>query len=165
MGVFTSVIWGIEVVSREIANVSYYRAFREMSNLPKNTVILANMPEGENTMEYQYEIQIHLSEFWKRNDLKVKYLDLKNLPKDSYVVIDSDQLPRRYQMVELTHQFGNPKTALIDSSKNIIITTPFQFIKLCAEKIIKLLLYKKQFDPGGIYTYSYNHNNWYFFHE
>jgi hypothetical protein len=165
IGLFTALIWGIEIVSREIANVSYYQAFYKMSTLPKNTVILVNMPEGENTIEYQYEIEIQLSEFWNRNDLKVQFLDLQNLPKDNYVIIDSDQLSRTYQMSELNHKFGTPKTTLINSSENIIITTPFQFIKLCAEKIIKSLLYKKRFDFEGIYTYSYNHNNWYFFNE
>jgi hypothetical protein len=165
IGIYTSLIWGLQIIYRETSTVSYYEAFRKIAGFSKNTTLLVNMPEGENTIEYFDEIQIQLSEFWKRPDIRIEYLDLQNIPKGNYIIVSSDQLPKRYPQDKLNSSFKNTPMTILNTSRGLTITTPPELIKQSMKKLINFLVYKKQFTSNGLYTYYYNYNNWYFYHE
>jgi len=165
VGVYVFLIWGFETILIEKATISYYKPFKKMSSLPRNTVLLINMKERESTIEFVTETRIHLSEFWGRDDIKVEYLDFNNLPVDDYVVVDSDQFQRAYSQEELNLKFYEEYTSIDDTSKRLIITTPIELIKQTVKKLFGLFLYKQKITGDGIFTYYYSHNNWYFYHE
>jgi hypothetical protein len=161
LGIYVSLIWGLELIFRETSIISVYDAFKIMANYPENTILLMNLPRGDWTIELVYETQIHLSEFWNRNDLKVDYLDLKNLPKNNFMVVDFGQsLSDKFNPL-----FKNKPIAIESVSKGLVITTPLELIKQTAKKIFNLLIYKKTFTTEGLYTYYYNYDNWYFYNE
>lgn len=164
-GVYAFSIWGLEIISEEISYTSYYDAFKQMASYPKNTILLMNMQKVENTVELVDETQIQLSEFWKRSDIKVEYLDLQNLPKVNYVIVDSSQFLRDYSQNNLNLLFKNKHTSIEKTSRTLVASTPVEIIKQTFKKLISLLIYKKKFTPDGIYTYYYNYNNWYFYNE
>ncbi|NMD01319.1 MAG: hypothetical protein GYA62_16580 [Bacteroidales bacterium] len=136
-----------------------------MSEVPNGTTILMNMKEEESTIELVYETQIILNEFWKRPDLRSGYLDLKNLPKGRYVVIDSPQFPRKYSKNELINIFGKEYYVIEKSSNRLILNTPLEITKKLTKKIFKYFVYKERIDSDGLYTYYYNYSDWYFFNE
>jgi len=165
IGIYVFSLWGIDVISKEMSSISTYDVFKKMSGYPRDTVILMNMKPGESTIELVDEIQIHLSEFWGRGDIKSQYLDLQNLPKDNYVIVDSNQFPRAYTREEINSLYKNKYTSINKISKRPVITTPIEIIKQTLKKTINLLVYKKLFTAEGIYTYYYNYSNWYFYNE
>jgi hypothetical protein len=162
---YICLLWGFQLVFNEMSSVSYYGAFRKMASYPENTVLFMNMKKSEGTVELVYETQIQLSEFWNRNDLKVSYLDLQNLPQSSYLIVDSDQFPRAYTLDELNSVFKNKPTIIKNVTRGLVITTPLELIKQSVKKLANLLINKKQFTSDGLYTYYYNFNNWYFYYE
>jgi len=164
-GIYTSLIWGLEIVSKENSSVSYYDAFKKMSSYPEGTILLMNMQKVENTVELVYETQIQLVEFWNRSDIKVDYLDLQNLSKGKYIVVDSDRFLRGYPQDELNTFFEDKFATVSNTSRGIIITTPLELIKQIIHKTIDYLVLKRDFTTDGIYTYYYVYNNWYFYNE
>jgi hypothetical protein len=163
--VYICLIWFSQLIFKEMSSVSFYEAFKKMSTLPENSDILMNMPEGEGTVELVYETNLHLSEFWGRKDLSADYLNIQNLPKKNYVIVDSDQLPRNYSKDKLNLVFGAPTTTMISTSKGLVITTPLEMIKQIVKKTFNYLLYKEKITSDGLYTYYYYYNNWYFYNE
>lgn len=158
-------IWGWQLISRENSFVSYYKAFSKMAVSPSNTTILMNMPEGDGTIELVTEVRTQLSEFWHREDIKVEYLDLQNLPKNNYTIVSSDQLPKKYSQEEINNLFKTPPFVIMNTTRGLVITTPLEIIKQSTKKIFNLLIYKERFTSDGLYTYYYNYNNWYFYHK
>jgi len=154
-------LWGFQLISKEASSVSYYEAFNKMAGYPINTTILINTPKGENS----YEIQIQLSEFWNRTDLKVGCLDLQNLPEGNYVVVDADQLLRNYPHNKLNSLFQNEPETIKNFSRVLLITTPSDLIEQSIKKLADYLINRKPFTSTVLYTYYYNYNNWYFYRE
>jgi len=165
LGFYVFSIWGVDVVFKEMSGISTYDVFKKMASYPRNTVLLMNMKRGESTIELVDEIQIHLSEFWNRGDIKSQYLDLQNLPKNNYVIVDSDQFPRAYSQEELNSLYKNKYTSINKTSRRPVITTSLEIIKQTLKKLANLVIYKKEFTTEGIYTYYYNYNNWSFYNE
>lgn len=161
--IYILVIWLIGTLFRETSQANYYKAFVVMSRLPKNTIIFMNMYENDGTIELVYETEVHLAEFWNRGDIKVKYLDLQNLPNAPFVVADSDQFIRRYSYGELTKIFGNPMYEVKNISEGIVITTPPELIKQSIKKIFLYVVKRNRITHDGIYTSYYVYNNWNFF--
>jgi hypothetical protein len=133
-----------------------------MASLSKNTILLMNMQKGEATVELVEEIQIQLSEFWNRGDIKAEYLDLANLPKNNYVIVDSGNFPRGYSADKLVPECKKGSDNINNVTKSIVITTPLELVKQSFKKSVNLLLHKKPFTSEGLYTYSYSYNNWLF---
>lgn len=160
IGIYVCFIWGFQLFSREVSYPSYYDVFAKMASLPKNTILLMNMHKGEATVELVEEVQIQLSEFWKRGDIKAEYLDLSNLPKDNYVIVDSGNFPRGYSADKLVPMCNKGSDNVNNVTKSIVITTPLELVKQSFKKLVNLLLHKKPFTSEGLYTYSYSYNNW-----
>jgi len=165
LGFYVFSIWGMDVVFKEMSSISTYDVFKKMASYPRNTVLLMNMRQGESTIELVDEIQIHLSEFWDRGDIKSKYLDLQDLPKDKYVIVDSNQFPRGYPQEELNLLFENKFTSINKTSSRLVTTTPLGLITQTTKKLLNLLIHNKKFTSDGIYTYYHDYNNWYFYNE
>jgi hypothetical protein len=163
--VYASSLWGLDVVSKEMSFISNYDAFKRMASYSKDTILLMNMKQGDATIELVGETHTHLSEFWGREDIKTEYLNLQNLPKQNYVIVSSSQFPRGYPEEELRSLFKNKFTSIEKTSRKLIVTTPLELIKQTTKKLFNLIVYKKKFTTEGIYTYYYNYNNWYFYHE
>jgi hypothetical protein len=162
---YVFLIWGLDFVFKATSGISYLEAFARMASYPKDTILLMNMQKGDSTIELVVETQIHLSEFWNRGDIMVEYLDLQQLPKGKYVIVDSNQFPRAYSQDSLNLMFKNMSNSIEKTSMRVVLTTPLGLIKQSAKKLFGLLVYKKELLPDGIYTYYYNYNNWYFFNE
>jgi len=165
IGIYISLVWAIQIIFEESSNVSYYEAFKKMAGYPKDTILLINMQKIDNTIELVYEIKIQLSEFWDRSDIKVEYLDLHNLPKDKYIVVDSDRFLRGCSKDVLNSLYSDLPTNVSATSRSLVITTPLEIVKQSLRKTVNYLVFKRPITPDGIYTYYYNYNNWYFFNE
>lgn len=165
VGIYVSVIWLLGAIFRETSSVSNYYVFRKLASYPKNTILLMNMKKGDSTIEYVEEVQIQLSEFWSRSDIKSEYLDLQNLPKENYVVVGTPQIPSTYTLEMLNKKFGNKITLINIDSKWLVLTTPQGFIKQVLKKLFFFGVRKEKFTTDGIYTYYYIYNDWYFFNE
>lgn len=157
-------LWGLDVVLKEKSSLSTQKVFEKLAVLPKNTILLMNMPEGEGTIELVDEVQLHLSEFWNRGDIKSRYLDLDNLPKEKFVVVDSSHFPRRYSKEELEKIFGEKSFSSEETIKRLVLTTPVELIKQSIKKTVVMLVNKGKFDSEGLYTRYDSFNNWYFYH-
>lgn len=162
-GVYISLVWSAEIIFKESSNVSYEQIFDKIASYPRNTTILMNMPDNGGTIELVYETKLQLSEFWGRPDLKVEYLDLDKLPKDNFVIVDSDQLPRRYAPSDLNKIYKDGYSSIKGTKKGLVLTTPLELIKQSLKKIINLVIHKSKLNSEGLYTYYYNYNNWYFY--
>lgn len=77
-----------------------------LARIPKNSQVFLNFQQIENTMEYFYEIPLHLSLFYNRSDLKFNYLNLEKqkFKKGNYIV-SGDIFPR-YQDKEIATLSG-----------------------------------------------------------
>jgi hypothetical protein len=159
IGVYVCLVWGFQLVFNETSSISYEATFKQMASYPKNTILLMNLPRGEGTIELVYETQIELSEFWNRDDLKVDYLDLHNLPSNNFVIVDFGQSLND----KSNPLYKNKLTVIENTSKALIITTPWELVKQSTKKLFNLLIYKKQFTSDGLYTYYYYRSNWYFY--
>lgn len=160
---YTLSLWGLDVVLKERSSISTQEVFKKLAKLPENTILLMNMPEGEGTVELVDEMQIHMSEFWKRGDVKSDYLDLKNLPKDNYIVIDSSQFPKKYEKEELFKVFGKEYFSSEKSADRLVFTTPLELIKQSVKKLTRLVVNGEKFNSEGIYTYYHSSSDWYFY--
>lgn len=162
---YTLSLWGLDVVLKERSSISTENVFQKMAETPKDTVVLMNMKDGDSTIELVYETQIILNELFDRTDIKSGYLDLKNLPKGKYIIIDSPQFPRKYSKEELTKVFGKEYFSSEKTSDRLVLTTPLELIKQSIKKGIGKVLHKEKFSPEGLYTYYHSSSNWYFFNE
>lgn len=165
IGFFMFAIWGVQLLDKQISNISHYSMFREMSKLPKNTVVFMNMVEGESTVELVYETQVILDEFWERPDIKVEYLDLQKIPESRYSLVDSDIFYRKYTKEEIDSFYIEPSAQTNIKTRSFILTTPPELVKQTVKKMFKLVFYKDKPTFDGIYTFYYYDVHWYFYNE
>ena len=158
-------LMALDLVLKTTSSVNNYSAFKRMAGYPKDITLLMNLRKAESTVELVYETKLHLSEFWGREDIKVEYLTIDNLPTGKYIIVDTDQFPRAVTRETLDKTFNGKYTYLENNTSRLIITTPVELIKQTIKKSIFFVVYKKPFTSEGIYTHYYGYSSWYFYHE
>jgi len=162
---FTISLWSFQLISTELVTPSFYKAFKIMASFPNGTTILMNMPDQENTNELVIETKIHLYEFWNRDDMNVAYLNLDNLPKKNYVVVDTDQYPKMYTVAQLELLYGDSKQSIINTTRRLVIANPYVLASQWTKELTSSILYKKPVSLYKFYSFYYNNNNWRFYYN
>jgi hypothetical protein len=132
-------------------------------DVPPNGLVLLNFIKGDSTVELVDEIGLHLKLFYHRPDIRVEYLDLKNLPNEKYKIVGTPQITEGYSQQLIEKSIGNYKEnrSLVQRDEYLVLTTPINMFKQGAKKAYQFLFYKKPLTADGIYTFYICHDYWY----
>ncbi|MCM8786993.1 MAG: hypothetical protein NC935_02950 [Candidatus Omnitrophica bacterium] len=125
-----------------------------LSTLPKNSQVFLNFKKIEDTVEYFYEIPLHLSFFYNRNDLKFSYLDLgrQKFKKGDYIV-SGDIFPR-YSEEEISTLSGIIKIKNFSHKPaEVVICPPSCIIKKTIFNF-PTIIFKPRFFLSSLYSFS-----------